>query len=251
MTKKRTPEQEAILKDILAEKTIWQLYRTSRRIPFSSKNTVLGIAIGLIAGVCSLWSTSAGALADQLQTLSAVVFTNALTVLGFLLAGFAFFATLADRAMLGRMAELQHTGSGLSFLKYNLLTFLRVFCEFLVMALVSLLLLLWSTKGIGLRELAARAADTIGTPPGPFGSPRQFFVSAFFSLFVGALVYLILQLGSFIFNIFHVAMTIVRWTLEIEYDQQPEVHVAEAAVPPVKPSESAPVGKIIEVRSNG
>lgn len=214
-----TEEQEEKLKDLLKEKSLWQIYKTSRKVPFSKINIFLGIGSALVVAGFAAQAKTAGAVADQLLAFATMAFSLSISQLGFLLAGFSFFATVADRDMFCRMAERTHEKSGLSYLKYNFFVFMRVFVEYLVFSLACLALMVILTKGIGFRETAS---DYLNQWP----KFKHWLVAGAFGLFVGCVVYLLMQLASFIFNIFHVVMTSIRWALQKDYDQQNEASAA-------------------------
>lgn len=208
-----TDKQRDVLKDLLREKSFWQVYKTSLRIPFSRLNILAGILVGVVVANFGMHSGSPAGLADQLLVFSTMAFSLSIGQLGFLLAGFSFFATIADREMFCRMAEKTHSDSGLSYLKYNFFVFMRVFVEYLVFALVCLGLMVILTKSIGIRE-------TISARLSGWPTVKHLIAAGAFGAFISCIVYLLLQLASFIYNILHVVMTSIRWALQKDYERQ-------------------------------
>jgi hypothetical protein len=209
-----TEEQSGHLNDLLKEKSLWQVYRASRRIRFSKTNVVFGVIAMIVVFCFSIRATTTPkALADQLLTFATMAFSLCISQLGFLLAGFSFFATVADREMYCRMAEKTHSKSGLSYLKYNFFVFMRVFVEYLIFAVACLAAMVSLAKGVGIREAVS---EFLSDPP----LLKHYIAAAVFGLFVGCVVYLLMQLASFIFNVFHVVMTSIRWALQKDYEEQ-------------------------------
>jgi ABC-type multidrug transport system fused ATPase/permease subunit len=113
------------------------------------------------------------------------------------------------------MAEHTHAGSGLSYLKYNLFIFMRVFAEFLIVCIASLALVVLLQPSSAVRESLALLVADLDWPPyvqisWPFGTTMLSFA---LSVFVAWFVYVLMELGSFIFNVHHVVMTNVSWEL--------------------------------------
>lgn len=204
-------EQDQRLKDLLREKGLWSVYWTSLKIPFSRWNIGLGCISAIVIFLLCFRTASAGALADQLQAMATIAFPLAVGQLGFLLAGFSFFATVADKSLLCRMADKQHEKSGLSYIKYNFLVFMRVFVEYLAFTFIAFAAIVLLSKGIGLREYLSDALD--GWP-----KAKPIIATTAYALFNGAIVYLLMQLASFIYNIYHVVMTSIRWELQKHYE---------------------------------
>lgn len=206
-----TDEQNEKLKDLLAEKSLWQVYLSSRKIPFSQWNIGIGVVVAVLLFYSCLFAKSPAAIADQLLAFATLSFPLAIGQLGFLLAGFSFFATVADKGLFCRMADKTHQKSGLSFIKYNFLVFMRVFVEYLIFTFACLGILLLLTKGLGAREAISQFL-------GQWPKTKLPVAAGAFGLFSGCLVYLLMQLASFIYNIYHVVMTSIRWELQKHYD---------------------------------
>lgn len=206
-------QQNERLKDLLKEKSLWQVYVSSRKIPFSKINIAAGLIVTIFVAALGLSAKSTMVLADALLAFATMGFSLCIAQLGFLLAGFSFFATVADKEMFCRMADKTHQASGLSYLKYNFLVFMRVFVEYLVFCLACLGMMVLLTKDIGLRE-------TVSGWMNNWQTAKLWIAAVTFGLFVGCVVYLLMQLASFIYNIYHVVMTCIRWELQKDYEQQ-------------------------------
>ncbi len=212
-----TDEQNRRLADLLKEKSLWQVYKASHKIPFSRFNIGFGLSLSVATMLFAFRAKSDSVLADQLLAFATTSFSFGIAQLGFLLAGFSFFATVADKEMFCRMAERDHAESGLSYVKYNFFVFMRVFVEYLAFSVLSLFLMVMLTKGLGVRE---GLVSLLRQSP----VERHFLATAALGIFVGGMMYLLLQLASFIFNIFHVVMTSIRWALQKEYETKNQGH---------------------------
>jgi hypothetical protein len=234
VAQKFTVEQNERLRDLLQEKSLWQVYVASRKIPFSKINIGLGVAAAALTSLFAWRAASTALLADQLAHFATMAFNLSIAQLGFLLAGFSFFASIGDKEMFCRMADRTHTQSGLSWLKYNFLVFMRVFCEFLFLALLSLGLMVVLAKGLGIRE-------SISTFLNQWPDAKQPITAIVVGLFIGTVVYLLMQLASFIYNIFHVVMTSIRWALQKDYQERNAAAVEQQARGlPESPPEAPP-----------
>ncbi len=231
MVNQQDPDRQSILQELLREKSLWAVYVRSRSIPFSLLNNAAGVIVAIAIGVASCWSASMANVADHLSALSVLTFNTSISLLGFLLAGFSFFATVSDKSMFCRMAEVQHKESGLSYLKYNFYVFMRVFFEYSAVAVVSFLLAVILQPDSGTRIVLTRLLDAM-LPP----RVGVCVLSGALGLLAGSFAYLLLQLKSFIFNVFHVVMTSIRWALEDEYDKADAIAGDSTDLTPREPS---------------
>ena len=208
-------EQQAVLDDLLREKDMAAIYKTSRDIPFSTTNLIIGFVAFVFCFSLSLAAGSATEIVDQLVGLAGLAFNTSIGLLGFLLAGFSFFATVGDRSLFFRMAENPHKGSGLSFLKYNFFSFMRVFVEYFVFCLAALTITLALDPKSGCRKLLIEHFGDIKVQEIALD---KLAANAVLSSMVAAFVYLLMQLKSFIYNIYHIVMTSIYWELLQSYE---------------------------------
>lgn len=194
-------------KDLTKEKRLWEIYVASRRIRGSKFNNITTTII------CGLLSLNAWLTPQPLSQTIEVVrefadsgLSITLSTLGFLLAGFTIFATITQPGLSLSMAEMRHPDSGLSWLKHNYFIFIRVFIYYLTFSVFCLLVLIFGHKG-GLVSLLVACS--------PYSEHVKFAVVklAYIALFAGS-YFLIMQLKSFIFNVYHSVMTSLRWKAE-------------------------------------
>jgi hypothetical protein len=214
------PNSEALADDLLKEKSLWAIYRRALRIQRSWVN--LSIAATFLVGTFLVGKDSkAPDLATQVYSVATVSLGSTVSLLGFLIAGFSFFATVSDKALFCRMAEQRHAESGLSYLKYNMFIFMKVFTEFLLLCIASLALTLILQPSSAIRESVSQSIADWDWPPcvtisWPFASTM---LAILLGILVASFVYILLELGSFIYNVHHVVMTNVIWELMREEDK--------------------------------
>ncbi len=190
--------------DLTKEKKLWDIYIASRRIPASKFNAWSTFVI-FVALICNAWLTPQpiNETIGVIRALSDIGLSITLNTLGFLVAGFTIFATISKPSLLLEMAQIPHQESGLSYLKHNYFIFLRVFIYFLTFAAFCLLIIVFGHKG-GLISLLVSFS--------PYAENVKFaIVKITYVLLFTGYYFLIMQLKSFIFNMYHAVMTSLRW----------------------------------------
>lgn len=187
--------------DLISETTLWDIWRGSLRIQFSRFNKIaIFIALAFLC-IDAIFSDAAPML-DLVRASAKDGVVLGLSVLSLLLSGFAVFATISQPTMLLSMAAESHE-SGLSFLKYNFFVFMRVFCLLIAFTALCLVLMIAGRyNGIGSHLVRF------------FGNENLFrdlvVKSSYVFLFLGYVIVL-LQIKSFVFNIYYSVMTSLRW----------------------------------------
>lgn len=194
-------------KDLTKEKKLWDIYVASRRIPFSKFNAITTLIV-FFALVANSWLTaqSIDETIEIVRKLSDSGLAISLNTLGFLVAGFTIFATVSQPSLSLRMSEIIHPDSGLSYLKHNYFIFFRVFIFYIAFSIFCLFIIIFGHKG-GLIPLLVSYS--------PYPANIKFMVTkiSYVLLFTGY-YFLIMQLKSFVFNIYHAVMTSLRWKAE-------------------------------------
>lgn len=194
-------------KDLTKEKKLWDIYIASKRIPFSRFNAITTTFVFILL-LANSWFTTQPVYKtiELVRELSNTGLAVALSTLGFLLAGFTIFATVTQPNLSLKMAEITHSDSGLSYLKHNYFVFVRVFIYYLLFSIFCLLIIMFGHEG-GLVPLLASYS--------PYPEQVKFAVvkASYVLLFTGY-YFLVMQLKSFIFNIYHSVMTSLRWKAE-------------------------------------
>ena len=129
-------------RDLLKEKKLWDIYLSSRRIPYSRFNVITTLVIILLL-VLKVWccNTTIDETIETIRRFGELGLNITLNTLGFLLAGFTIFATVSQPLLLVSMAKINHPDSGLSYLKHNFFIFMRVFIYYLTFAAFCLLII--------------------------------------------------------------------------------------------------------------
>jgi hypothetical protein len=193
--------------DLTSEKKLWDVYIASRRIPLSRFNFITTTIVFFLLVVNSWLTTQPiNETINVVRQLADAGLSVTLSTLGFLLAGFTIFATVSQPSLSLRMAEISHPKSGLSYLKHNYFIFLRVFIYYLIFSIFCLCIIMFGHKG-GLISLL------VSYSPSP--DKVQFtVVKISYVIILTGYYFLIMQLKSFIFNIYHAVMTSLRWKAE-------------------------------------
>lgn len=191
-------------KALTKEKSLWAVYVKARRIPFNSFNTwaTTIVVILVIAQYCALDIP----LEEKLKVVrdfSSAAIGIVVSVLGFILAGFTIFATISQPEMLVAMSRHRHETSGLSYLKNNFFIFMRIFIYYLAYTITCLLIIVFGVKGGVVHKLVAISPISCHI--------KEWLVGFSYVFLYGGMFFLLMQLKSFIYNVYHSVMTAIRW----------------------------------------
>ena len=194
-------------KELTQEKNLWDIYKESRKIPHSSFNRNTTVLVLILVILESFFTSQPiSETTNFVRELSQMGLAITLSTLGFLLAGYTIFSTVTNPRLSLQMAGIDHKESGLSYIKHNNFIFLRVFIYYLAFAIFCLFIVLMGHHG-GLVPLIVSLA------PNPEIVKILLVKTAYVLMFTGY-YFLLMQLKSFIFNIYHSVMTSLRWTAE-------------------------------------
>lgn len=189
--------------ELLAENNLYEVYLTSRTIPFSKLNRNLLIIFSIFSAILSL-SIEGDKLADIITSNSSDLISVVLTVLGFLIAGYAIFCSVINHSLSIELYKSETKPYGFSQLKYSHLLFMRVFFYYLIYTFILILIQFFSKSQL-LTNLMHENIERIEC---------IFYIVnylVFNLLFIG-IIFLLLQLASFTFNIYHSVMTSICLT---------------------------------------
>ncbi|MEK7952797.1 hypothetical protein [Luteolibacter soli] len=187
--------------DVLAEKNLWQIYLASLGIPDSIFNWIVAVLAGVVAGGFAFIQNGEKIL-EAIQDLANLGFNSAVSLLGFLIAGFTIFAASASPSLLQLMLRKRHKKTQLIYLKYNFFTIVRVFIYFLAFAMFQLCII-----AFGKKEGVFQSWATIFEVS---EDVRMKLVQATFIMSVMFWAFVMMQLKSFVFNVYHFAMTMIK-----------------------------------------
>lgn len=191
-------------KALTAEKNLWAIYLKARRVPFNSFNFWATATITVL--VAAQYCVMDTALDDKLKIVrdfSYIAMGLVISILGFILAGFTIFSTISQPEMLVAMSRHRHEVSGLSYLKNNYFIFMRVFIYYIIYAIACLAIITFGTRGGLVQKL-------VNLSPISWHIEEWLIGLAYVFVYAG-LFFLLMQLKSFIFNVYHSVMTAIRW----------------------------------------
>lgn len=189
---------------LLAEKDLFSIYLQARKFPESRFNVLSTIAVSFVLFIFALISTrELDLIRSDVEQYLWAGFLLTFSVLGFLLAGFTIFATVSKPELFLAMAEITDEKTGLPKLKTNYFIFVRVFANFFILAGLLLFLSLASGEGKFI-EVSFSALYT------EIHAIEWYY--KFCIILVGTAYYhMVVQLKSFLFNIYHSVMTSLVW----------------------------------------
>lgn len=191
-------------KSLTSEKSLWDIYLKARRIKFNSFNFWSTFVVFVLISLqyCAL-DISLDSKLQVVREFSGMAISLVVSVLGFILAGFTIFATISQPDMLVVMSKFRHEESQLSYLKNNFFIFMRVFIYYLAYAVFCLLIIAFAVKG-GLIHKVVQFSPISW-------KITEWLVGATYVTLYGGMFFLLMQLKSFIFNVYHTVMTAIRW----------------------------------------
>lgn len=200
--------------DLTREKSLLAIYLLARKFPHSKFNRRVAIFVAFL--LCAYgyiqWNRSPELLVVLRHTVE--LGTNlAAPILGFLIAGFTVFVTVTKIDIFVAMAKVNYEGTDESYLKYNLVQFMLVFCHYIAYLFFCVLFALLASPG-GFMSLLLLSVPSIGGYALDVHRVYQWATVVGFVLFGTWTVYLVLLLKSFVFNTFQVITTAVRWELQ-------------------------------------
>lgn len=191
-------------KALTDEKSLWAVYIKSRRIPFNSFNFWTTITVtALVTVQYCLLDISLSEKLKIVREFAPLAMGVVISVLGFILAGFTIFATISQPDMLVAMSRHRHETSGLSYLKNNFFIFMRVFIYYLAYTVACLIIMIFGIKGGIIQKLVELSPIARHI--------QEWLVGAAYVFLYGGLFFLLVQLKSFIYNVYHSVMTAIRW----------------------------------------
>ncbi|QHM95642.1 hypothetical protein [Kosakonia sacchari] len=206
--------------EITKEKNLWDVYLLCRRISISPFHIciMLTASIFLITNAFFLEKNLPHLISD-IRNWSSIGFNFTVTTLGFLIAGFTIFATLSKPDMFLTMMATKHKKTQMPTLKYNFMVFMKVFISFIVFTFLYLIIILFcQTNGI-IGNIIALLPNAEKIKP--------CIIKIGYCVIGTSLIYLLLVVKTFIFNIYAIIMSSIRWELYIKRKQLRATRVNE------------------------
>jgi hypothetical protein len=187
-----------------SEKSLWDVYLLCKRIRPSRTQVFIVYSSYLLLGLNAFFlHPDSKVLLTDVRSWASLGFNFTITTLGFLIAGFTIFTTVARPEMMIAMMAHHDKETGLQTLKRNMFAFLKVFIAYLTCSALYLTVLIFAqSNGLlsGLLPLVPNAGCVID-----IGIKVTYIVVG------GSFVYLLFMLKVFIFNVYMIVMNNLRW----------------------------------------
>lgn len=194
--------------DLTSEKSLWDVYKLSRRIlPSKFQYFTIIFVMTLLTINAFIFVNGHQIILQDVRRWSDLGFNFAITTLGFLIAGFTIFATISKPKMMLAMMDHINKETGLPTLKYNFFTFMKVFIAYISFSVIYLLIILIGQPDGFLSNLVSLLPNS--------DCVKTILIKVAYIIVGGSFVYLLLLLKSFVFNIYAIVMNFLRW----EYHQ--------------------------------
>lgn len=204
---------------LLAESSIWQIYRKSPRFWTNSFNAVVVAATATLLSAFAVlhlkppqWAAFVAiySLNDAVIGWAVQGFTYSATMLAFLLAGFTVFSTLTKPSLLAELAQIPHKDkkrpghvTGVSELQFVFFAFINVFVHHMSFLALSAAIVLFGTRN-GPLVLFGELLKSATSPA--FFDLLQHVVF----IFIGTwFILLFLKLKSFVWNLYQMVLIVI------------------------------------------
>lgn len=188
--------------ELLKEKSLYEVYVASRRMPVSRLNQVgTAVVMALVSVFCWLSPDTYHLIAERVRTLSDYGFQFSTSILSFLIAGFTIYLTVTKTDLLIAMASHRHQQTGLPWVKYLSFAFLRIMIVYVAYCLYCIGIKILASPGGLIPIVLAQVAQA--------ETVKLWVARIGFVMLSGATVHLVFLLQSFIFNIYHVSLTML------------------------------------------
>ncbi|EAR3876273.1 hypothetical protein EJ447_15310 [Salmonella enterica subsp. enterica] len=200
-------------KEITKEKNLWDVYLLCKRITISTFHVCILLTASIFLLTNSFFlERDMSHLVSDIRNWALIGFNFAVTTLGFLIAGFTIFATLSKPDMFLQMMSVQHKKTQMPTLKYNFMAFMKVFISFITFTFIYLVIILFcQTNG-----MIGNMVDLV-----PYSTViKELIIKLEYWVIGTSLIYLVLVVKTFIFNIYAIIMNNIRWELYIKRKEQ-------------------------------
>ncbi|MDV6342740.1 hypothetical protein R2103_13270 [Nitrosomonas sp. Is24] len=190
--------------DLTSEKSLWQIYKLSRKIQPSKLHVFIIILTMILLGTNAYFlEDDISIILNDTRTWASMGFNFSISTLGFLIAGFTIFATISKPEMMLAMMGHINKETGLPTLKYNFFAFMQVFIVYIVFALIYLLVMILGQKSGFLANIVNFF---------PYSSLIKLaLIKTSYVIIGSSFVYLLLLLKVFVFNVYAIVMNFLRW----------------------------------------
>ncbi len=203
--------------ELTREKSLFQIYKKYAAIKKPKFNYIVTLLFFLVISGYTIFTKSSNViLAEQTRQFIDFSFSFSSSTLGFLVAGYAIWATLTNQKSLLVMAATKKPGSDISYLKYGHFSLIYVFIHFIVFTVLCGILKIMACKQCLIPDLLFSIRTVCVDLVGIFIRATHIIVSTYF-------IFLLFQIKSFIFNLFYLVMVSVRLNYELRDDDIDEL----------------------------
>lgn len=192
------------MRELFREKSLYDAHRASSLVTRSATNQFIYAVVGGVIAITSvIWlsNDSVEKSASVTLVIADLGFDLSVQILGFLIGGFAIFASVTDNRLMARLAQSPMQKTGLSVFKYLFFSFLSVFFIYIMtLSLCAAIKIGASIEWLSPSELSSYRGGT------------KAMVIANTILFIAVSSYFaraIVRLKSFIWNIYQGLITIL------------------------------------------
>lgn len=200
--------------DLTKEKNLLQIYILSRKFPKGKFNCWLLIGFLILFVIYAFLSRkNEEHILHLLFKMVDVGISFGASILGFLIAGFTVFVTMTKTEIFVEMSKVPYKKTGESYLKYNLSQFMIVFINYILYLFLCFFIFMFGQPD-GFFSLLSKIAI------GLFGGDLSLLIFHKLPIYICFVavgvwsMYLLILMKSFIYNIYQVVTTTVRWDLE-------------------------------------
>jgi len=196
--------------ELTAEKNLFDVYKKAKglhRNKFNQVVTAFALVVFVSISVFAIYGKDFGRadIIKQAYAIADLMLNVSVSMLGFLLAGFTILATMSKTDLLMALAQVQYPKSNISYLKYSYFMFMRVMIYYFLMTVLC----------VCIKSFGPIMQDVLRSAHGPWVESVKWALSVSVYIFTGTFMFYILSmLQSFIFNVYSVVMTMVRWEFE-------------------------------------
>lgn len=194
---------------ITEEKSLLDVYWKARKVASSKGNRLIaGLTFLLLLTLFltdkhfGLGLFSSEAMSKLIEQAGDIGFTLTTAILGFLIAGFSIFSSITKPEIFAALAKLDHKDSGLSRLQFIFFNFLLVFIHYLAFLAVSIAIKLFLPFFV---EVVSLVETRLAVPH----SVVWWAVEVLIAIALAWLVFLVMLLKSFIWNIYQAVLIVI------------------------------------------
>lgn len=204
------------IEDLTREKSLWGVLLAAKNIGATIwQYAFYMVALSGTGAYVLLTESEVPAMAISFRSIMGLTFNSMVALLGFLLAGFTFFASFGDKSLFLHAARYPHDKfKEMSWLKYFMFSFVKTLGLYFLFVFLSFLSILVCGPNGPLSEILSHLPDTHE----PWA--RRVVVSAGYLIFIPWSILLIAALASFIYNVYHVTMLSIQWEWEAQNRNQ-------------------------------